>query len=618
MARSIPVRTAPIRAVGPTLPAIVVALSVLLTSPPVAAQGLGVLGGGGDPLGGELAEREAVTRTLDASYSGAQQQRVREVLASTGRWRESFDASPYVERSRDDFLAEVRTELLELEGDGSLTLAEVGEKVPPIRERHLNRFHDVLEARIRGFEPPPVPEEFGSRLAFVAEMARYTLLARNTPLDWTKLLGVALAGIVAAAALATLIEWCARRLQGQGRSFLASGIGSVRTPVLFAAAAGGLLVGLQYLWQPTSVESFTRTTLVVLIVAFGFWGFWSLCDELATLFGGVLDRATRHELGDQGRLIVRRVLRVLVLVVLVLVVTRVVLDASLGGLLAGLGIAGVAIYFLARGFIENLAASFTLFGDRPFELGDTVLYDSLWGTIEDIGFRSTRFRTFDGHLLTIPNTILIERAVHNVSARPHVRRRFRLSLRYGTPSEKVEEAIKIVYEAIEAHGDEVDREKGINVVFDTFGPYDLQLLVQYYTHSADYWEGKEVISRVNRTILHRFGEADIGFAFPTQTTVLETEEEATPALAIEGLEALSERLGERRPNDEGRDGDEEGDDEDVENEGGGGNGKARPGKGGRRRWRDGRDSDAVADGERRDADDEAPGGGDGDTADSER
>ena len=181
-----------------------------------------------------------------------------------------------------------------------------------------------------------------------------------------------------------------------------------------------------------------------------------------------------------------------------------------------------------RGVIENVAASFTLFGDRVFRVGDTVIHEDEWGVSEDIGFRSTRCRTFEGFRLHIPNKNLMDDTIRNVSARPCLRSRFRLSLVYDTPPDKVDEAIDIVHAVIDEQGEAVDRGEGINVVFDAFGAHDLQILVQYYTASADYWTAKGTMSGVDRALLHRFEAAGIAFAFPTQTTLLATDDEAVP------------------------------------------------------------------------------------------
>lgn len=142
-------------------------------------------------------------------------------------------------------------------------------------------------------------------------------------------------------------------------------------------------------------------------------------------------------------------------------------------------------------------------------------------------------------MLHIPNRNLVDETIRNVSARPYVRRRFRLSLVYDTPPDKLDEAIDIVRSAIDEHGDDVNRDEGVNVVFDAFGEHDLQPLAQYYTRSDDCRTAKEAIGRINRTLLRRFDEAGIAFALPSQTTVLESDGERPPVLRIDGGVELS-------------------------------------------------------------------------------
>ena len=255
------------------------------------------------------------------------------------------------------------------------------------------------------------------------------------------------------------------------------------------------------------------------ILVFALVACWHLTAVLAMPLAGVLSHHTRFpEL--HGQVLIKRGLWVLLIIVFALLVTQLVFDSQLTGLFATLGVLGVALWFLVNGLLKNLAASFTLFGDRVFNIGDTVIYDGQWGTIEDIGFRTTRFRNFDGHLILIPNFNLAEQSVHNVSATPHRRRRTRLSMPYGTPPEKLDEAIALVHEAIDEVGEDVSQAQGVYVLFDQFGAYDLQLLVQYYTATSDYWGARLVHDRINHGILRRSADAGIDFAYPTSKVEL--------------------------------------------------------------------------------------------------
>ena len=511
------------------------AAALLLLSPLAAlGQGLGVFSGGSGPLDGTLAEREPVLERVEASFVREQVTRIDEARRGAGDALVEFDPGDALEESRRAFLEETSRTLYSLQGDGSLTLGEVAGEMPSIRDRHLRRFEDVVEAMARGYPPPPLRTDFDSSGAYLLAQARYTLLTRNPPSAWARLAACAGVGALLALVLSRLLRALSKGVSRHELETVGSALDSIRVPLILAAAAGGLLVGLRFLWLPAAAENFVATALVVAIVGLAFLACWRLCDEIAGAIAAGVRRATGRESVAHMRRLIQRALRVLVIVAFLVVVSRLVLGVSLTGLLAGLGIIGVGLWFLTRGLVENVAASFTLFGDRVFRIGDTVIHQGEWGVIEDIGFRSTRCRTLDGHMLHIPNRNLVDDTIRNVSARPYLRSRFRLSIVYDTPPAKVDEAIAIARETIESHGDAVDLDEGVNVVFEGFGEHDLRLLVQYYTASDDYWSAKETMSRVNRALLHRFEEAGIAFAFPTQTTLLATEAREPFAVSVEG------------------------------------------------------------------------------------
>lgn len=170
---------------------------------------------------------------------------------------------------------------------------------------------------------------------------------------------------------------------------------------------------------------------------------------------------------------------------------------------------------------KNIIASFTIFGDQPFVLGDLVQYEEHLGKVETIGFRSTKIRRFDGHLVTIPNARLVSGHIENVGARPHIRRRFHLDLPYDTPPEKVSEARELLHEILDDK-DCWPEDFAPKVEFIEFGAYSLRLLVEYRQQPPDYWGAFRRDTEINLEILGRFRDAGIEFAFPSQTVLPDT------------------------------------------------------------------------------------------------
>jgi MscS family membrane protein len=142
--------------------------------------------------------------------------------------------------------------------------------------------------------------------------------------------------------------------------------------------------------------------------------------------------------------LVRKSLRTVVVVLGVLFIARNVFGQDVGAWLAGLGLAGLAISLAAQDSLKNFFGSITILLDRPFQVGDRIVFGGYDGQIDEIGFRSTKIRTAAGHLVTIPNSKIVSDVVENVSRRPYLRRSFTIVLAPGTPSDKVAEALTIL------------------------------------------------------------------------------------------------------------------------------------------------------------------------------
>ena len=139
-------------------------------------------------------------------------------------------------------------------------------------------------------------------------------------------------------------------------------------------------------------------------------------------------RATEDYSDDQLIIFFREFLKVILIIVCILVMIRYVFNQDITKLLAGLSIVGAAIALAAKESIENLIASFIIFFDRPFTVGDSLKIQQVSGTVEKIGLRSTRVRTIDGTYITIPNKQMVDSVVDNFSLRNKCRFELLLAL----------------------------------------------------------------------------------------------------------------------------------------------------------------------------------------------
>ena len=193
---------------------------------------------------------------------------------------------------------------------------------------------------------------------------------------------------------------------------------------------------------------------------------------------------------------------------------------NVGTLIAGLSIGGLAFALAAQDTIKNIYGGFTIFTDRPFRIGDRIKVDGFDGFVEEIGIRSTRIRTMEKRLVTIPNFKLVEASVENISEEPLRRILLKLGLTYNTSPEKMNEAMSILKDM--PNRVENVETKEIMVAFTDFTDYSLVITFVYFiTKDADVME---IPTQVNSEILRAFNAAGLQFAYPTQTVYIEKEE----------------------------------------------------------------------------------------------
>lgn len=247
-----------------------------------------------------------------------------------------------------------------------------------------------------------------------------------------------------------------------------------------------------------------------------------LITKLVDLMSAVLKvRAARTEstLDDQLVPLLRKSLKWFIWGIGLLLFLQNVLHYNVSSLLAGLGIGGLAVAFAAQDTLSNVFGAVMIFIDRPFKVGDAVNLEGFEGSIEAIGLRSTRLRTWDGTLVTIPNRTVASANINNLAARPMRRTNFTLGLVYSTSSTKLEEALAILRDVLGNH----EATGQYRAYFNRFGDFSLDILVQHWCKFMDYETYLRSLEEINLEIKRRFEAAGIEFAFPTQTLYLKPE-----------------------------------------------------------------------------------------------
>ncbi|MCC6681153.1 MAG: mechanosensitive ion channel family protein [Phycisphaeraceae bacterium] len=348
--------------------------------------------------------------------------------------------------------------------------------------------------------------------------------------QWAALAVCIFLGLLAGKITSTILRSIGDKLISRNWHIRGTVFNNLASPIslaLFSVGIYGGLVGFIQLHELK--ESFVDPLGQFLLLLALAWLLYNLVDVIDVLLRRLTEK-TENKIGDMILPLIRKTLRVFLVIVFALVIAQNVFGMNVTGFLAGLGIAGLAVSLAAQDSVKNLFGSLTIFFDKPFLIGDFVTFDGQSGTVEEIGFRSTRIRLLSGHLVTIPNMKFIDTKAENVSARPYIRREMNVTITYDTPPEKIEQAVSILREIL--HDQQVVSEGMFDmennpprVAFNELNADSLNIRAYYWyviprRSERGFFTFLEHCQLVNMMLFRRFTEASIDFAFPTQTLYL--------------------------------------------------------------------------------------------------
>ncbi|MBC02735.1 MAG: hypothetical protein CMJ34_05445 [Phycisphaerae bacterium] len=255
------------------------------------------------------------------------------------------------------------------------------------------------------------------------------------------------------------------------------------------------------------------------ILALFWWG-WRMTDLAGEIMVG---RAKLSQTKADDILVpmVRKTLKVL-LVAFVLVNLAPMLGLNLGPLLAAIGVGSFGFAFAFKNSLENLFGSVTVILDRPFQVGDWIIVDGIEGTVETVGIRSTRIRTFYNSLVSLPNSNLVTSKVDNYGLRKYRRWKSTIGILYGTPVPRIEAFCEGIREIVREHP--YTRKDYYQVWVNEFGPSSIDILVYVFWETPDWQTELRERHRFMIDIMRLAGILGVDFAFPSQTIYLERGE----------------------------------------------------------------------------------------------
>ena len=279
-----------------------------------------------------------------------------------------------------------------------------------------------------------------------------------------------------------------------------------------------LMIFVPVLQLPIGMNRYVTLVLRAVWPVFAIVFLYRLVDILSIYFTKLAEK-TQSSLDDQLVPLIRKILKTFVVIIGVLFIFN-NLDYDITGLIAGLSIGGLAFALAAQDTIKHFFGSIMIFVDKPFQVGDWISSGDIDGTVEEVGFRSTRVRTFRNSVTYVPNGVLTDRTVDNHGLRVYRRFYTQIAVTYDTPPDLIELFIEGLREIVKNHPD--TRKDYYEIHLNDMASSSLNVMF-YIFFKVDSWSDElkgrhEVLLSIIKLAKH----LGVNFAFPTQTLHMES------------------------------------------------------------------------------------------------
>lgn len=260
-----------------------------------------------------------------------------------------------------------------------------------------------------------------------------------------------------------------------------------------------------------------RSSIILMLT----WGLCNLTAASSFLFQKVNSKF-ELEMDDILAPFLSKVFRFIIIALSISVIAQ-EFNYDVNGLVAGLGLGGLAFALAAQDTVANFFGGIVIITEKPFTMGDFVETPSVLGTVEDITFRSTKFRTPAEAVVTVPNSTLSKEPITNWTRMNKRQITFSVRVSYNTPKENLDHCIKRLKQMLYEH-DGVHKET-IMVNLDVLADSYLNLFFNFYTNTTAWAENLDIKQDINYRIMDIFHEEGVEFAFPGQTIYMKQKGE---------------------------------------------------------------------------------------------
>lgn len=293
---------------------------------------------------------------------------------------------------------------------------------------------------------------------------------------------------------------------------------AVRKPLTWVVFLFAVWAALKVLRLPDGIDQFVGLSLQTFGTVFIAW----MLYRSISIIGELLQRFTEGTKSDVDDHLVPLVVRVLRVVLVIFAVLAIIQQwgYDVTSLIAGLGIGGLAFALAAQDTLSNWFGSLMIFTDRPFTIGDWVKTGDIEGVIEEVGLRSTKIRTFDKSLITVPNRKIAHDSIENFSERERRRTNTTIGLTYGTTHDQITTIVEEIRTLLAEHP--LADPESVAVYFKGFGESTLDIRFVVFFTSAAYHDFMTAQQEVFFGVMKIVEEAGSAFAFPSRSLYFES------------------------------------------------------------------------------------------------
>lgn len=297
-------------------------------------------------------------------------------------------------------------------------------------------------------------------------------------------------------------------------------ISAIDIPSRFIFVIIGFWISLKILNLPVSWNTFVSHMIRSLIAFTVFWAAYR-SSNLLTAFLELKAQKTETKFDDMLIPLFNKGIKIVIVIIGIIVIVE-EWEYNVAGLLTGLGLGGLAFALAAKDTLANLFGSIMIMVDRPFLIGDWILTPTVEGTVEEIGFRSTKVRTFAQAQVSIPNSIMCNEPITNWSRMGKRRITYKLGLTYDTSASQMKEFVERLKTMLVSHP-EVHKET-IFVNFDSFGDSSLEVFLYFFTNTTNWGEFLGVKEDINLKIMGLLEDMNLSVALPSRSVYLKSVE----------------------------------------------------------------------------------------------